>query len=529
MTKKVLITLLIVVAIIAVVTISIANKGEKSHSKPADHPKQFKEEISSSFRPNYHFSTPKEWKNDPQKPIYFDGKYHYYYLYNGDYSKKGGGTEWRHATSEDLVTWKDEGVAIPKFTNDNGDIWSGSVVEDKENTAGFGKGTIIALVTQPSADSGKQEQYLWYSTDRGKTFKAYEKPVLPNPGVEDFRDPKVVWDDQHNKWVMLMSEGAKIGFYESDNLKYWTYTGGFQTNDIGITECPDLFRMRGDDGTEKWVLGASANGKESGQPNTYAYWTGDFDGKEFTPDNDDPKWLDHGLDWYGGVTFDDGEQDDKLEKRYALAWMNNWDYPDNTPTVKEGFNGVDSIVRELRLKKQDDQYVITSSPIEKLQDFVSSKNDIGDVEVDGSKTLDVKGDSYQIQADISFEEAKNVGLCLRESDDQKRHLDVGVSKEGNYSYVNRGQTDQPDDAKKYVESQAPFPKDKKDVHLNIFVDKTSVEVFVDDGKIVHSQEVFPPLNDQNITLFSDGGAATFKNVTIHHFKNVNDEKTGKGE
>lgn len=121
-----------------------------------------------SYRASYHFTTPDKWMNDPQRPIYLDGKYHYYYLYNRDYPQ-GNGTEWRHATSTDLVHWKDEGVAIPKYTNRNGDPWTGSVVVDKDNTAGFGKEALVAIVTQPSADGGKQEQYLWYSTDRGKS------------------------------------------------------------------------------------------------------------------------------------------------------------------------------------------------------------------------------------------------------------------------------------------------------------------------------------------------------------------------
>ena len=92
--------------------------------------------------------------------------------------------------------------------------------------------------------------------------------------------------------------------------------------------------MRADDGTAKWVLGVSANGKPAGKPNTYAYWTGNFDGKEFTADQEEPQWLDYGFDWYGGVTFEDGKSEDPLTKRYALAWMNNWDYPNETPTLK---------------------------------------------------------------------------------------------------------------------------------------------------------------------------------------------------
>ncbi|MBD1383135.1 glycoside hydrolase family 32 protein [Metabacillus arenae] len=486
------------------------------------HPEKKKPKDPLTFRATYHFTSPDKWKNDPQKPIYFDGKYHYYYLYNGDYPN-GNGTEWRHATSKDLVHWKDEGVAIPKYTNKNGDPWSGSVVVDKKNTAGFGKGAIVAIVTQPSANGGKEEQYLWYSTDKGQTFKSYsDQPIMPNPGTEDFRDPKIIWDPQAGKWVMTMAEGTKIGIYESNNLKEWHYTGGFQTQNIGIVECPDLFRMRASDGTYKWVLGASANGKSTGKPNTYAYWIGTYNGKEFIADNNEPQWLDYGYDWYGGVTFENGKSSDKFDKRYALAWMNNWDYPHNTPTLQDGFNGMDSIVRQIELKHEgNNAYNLTSQPMEALNKLTHSTDYFKQIKVNGSKTLKVTGDAYQLEADISWSDLKNVGLRLRESKDKNRHVDVGISTEGQYSYVNRAFTGHPDKSQKYVESKAPFDTSKKKVHLKILVDKTSVEVFVNDGKVAHSNEVFPNLNDKGITLFSEGGTSIFKNVKIKHYDSIN--------
>ena len=471
-----------------------------------------------TYRANYHFTVPDKWKNDPQRPIYLDGKYHYYYLYNRDYPN-GNGTEWRHASSTDLVHWEDEGVAIPKYTNPNGDPWSGSVVVDDKNTAGFGKGALVAIVTQPSADGGKQEQYLWYSTNKGKTFKSYrDDPILPNPGTANFRDPKVIWDRQAHKWVMVMAEGTKIGFYESHNLKDWHYTSGFFTENIGIVECPDLYLMRANDGTFKWVLGASANGKSIGKPNTYAYWTGNFNGMEFVPDHHEPQWLDYGFDWYGAVTFEEGKDSDNYNVRYALAWMNNWDYPHNTPTLKEGFNGTDSIVRQIKLKQEGNRtYRLVSQPIEALNQLTSSTDSFKQITVNGSATLHVTGDTYQLDTDISWSEIKNVGLRLRESTNKTRHVDIGIFAEGQYSYVNRAFTGQPDTSNRYLESRAPFDVTKKNVHLKILIDKTSIEVFIDDGLIVFSNEIFPEINDKAITLFSEGGTAVFENIVIKHF------------
>ncbi len=476
-----------------------------------------------SYRSSYHFTTPDKWKNDPQKPVYYKGKYHYYYLYNKDYPD-GNGTEWRHAVSNDLIHWEDQGVAIPKYTNENGDPWSGSVVIDRENTAGFGKDAFIAIVTQPTGETGEQEQYMWVSTDEGKTFKNYShEPVLKNPGMKDFRDPKVVWDDERDKWIMLMAEGSKVGFYESENLKDWTFTGDFQTPDLGVLECPDLFKMRAPDGTVKWVLGVSANGEAIGEPNTYAYWTGEFNGSSFEADQADPQWLDYGFDWYGGVTFEDGMADDKEEKRYAFAWMNKWSYADNTPTMEhDGFNGTDSIVREIRLEGDARSgYYLGSKPIEALDGLVESTETFEDVTVeDGMEKLDIKGDVYRIEADISWDEAEQVGFRLRESEDRSRHIDAGISLAGNYSYLNRNFTDQPDREGRFVESKAPFDSAAKQVHITILVDKTSVEVFVDDGRIVHTNLVFPQSGDQGISLFSEGGQVTFEKLKVGKLRSI---------
>lgn len=467
------------------------------------------------YRAVYHFTTPDKWMNDPQRPVYFDGAYHFYYLYNRDYPK-GNGTAWRQAVSKDLVHWTDEGVAIPKYTTKNGDIWTGSSVMDTQNTAGFGKGAIAAIVTQPSANGHGQEQFLWYSTDKGKSFGPYgSQAVLSNPGVKDFRDPKVIWDGEAHQWVLLLAEGTKIGFYASRDLKSWHYTGGYMTQNIGIVECPDLFRIRANDGTVKWVLGSSANGKAAGLPNTYAYWVGNYDGKSFIPDQAEPQWLDHGFDWYAGVTFAKEGSSAVTSERYALAWMNNWDYPGNTPTWKIGFNGMDSVVRQITLKKQSSHvYSLTSQPVGSLNALTTVTNRLGTLRVNGQKTLDLKRSAYQLDTDISWSDAQNVGLRLRESVDKSRHVDVGIFSQGHYSYVNRSFTGQPDASRRYLESRAPFDPGKKRVHLKILVDQTSIEVFVDDGRITYSDEVFPRLNDQGISLFSQGGTAVFENLVI---------------
>ncbi|MFX3619323.1 MAG: glycoside hydrolase family 32 protein [Sporolactobacillus sp.] len=467
----------------------------------------------ASYRASYHFTVPDHWMNDPQRPIYFEGSYHFFYLYNKDYPK-GNGTEWRHATSKDLFHWRDQGVAIPKYTNKNSDPWSGSVVRDTKNTAGLGKNSLIAVLTQQPKGQN-QQQYLWYSKNQGRSFKPYgEAPVLPNPGTKNFRDPKIIWDNVRGKWVMVLAEGAKIGFYESADLKSWHYMSGFETTGIGTLECPDLYPMRADDGTVKWVLGASANGKASGLPNTYAYWTGSFDGTAFHADKMEPQWLDHGFDWYAAVTFEDGKAADKLKHRYAMAWMNNWDYPNQTPTMKDGFNGLESVVRQIRLAKRAGGYTLLSRPAASLEKKMHVVKKIDRIDLSGKKTLAFKGTAYQLDLDLTWGKAQNVGLQLRESKNQKRHIDVGVFAKGHYLYVNRKTTGQPDLSGKDVENQVPLFESQKKIHLKILVDATSIEVFTGDGKTVISDQVFPHLSDDQISLYAEGGTAQFSSIDI---------------
>ena len=471
----------------------------------------------ASYRCEYHFTVPDQWKNDPQRPIFLNGRFHYYYLYNGDYTAGGPGTAWRLATTTDNVTFRDEGIAIPKFTTPNGDVWSGSAVVDTGGTAGFGAGAVVALATQQSG--GAQAQFLWYSTDGGFTFTNHGvDPVLPNPGVVDFRDPKVIWDPDRSRWAMVLAEGNKIGFYASPDLRQWTYVSGFVEDGIGLLECPDLFRITSSDGVATWVLGVSADGGDVGLPKTFAYWTGDFDGTTFFPHAPDPQWLDHGFDWYAAVTWEKvtgGTVDPTT--RYALAWLNNWDYAHNTPTVdSDGFNGTDSIVREITLvRRASGRLSLVSRPVDGLSSRVARTTDLGTITVDGQHLLPFQGAAYEISAEVTRDVAYNVGVQLRRSADGTRHVDAGVFRD--YSYVNRAATGNPDTSGRWSESKAPFDPAAPRVRLRILVDRTSVEFFVDDGLHVHTHEVFPDPADTAVALYTEGGSAVFSNVVVREF------------
>lgn len=469
----------------------------------------------SPMRPRYHFSVPDGWKNDPQRPIYLDGEYQYYYLYNADYLEGGAGTAWRRASTRDHVAFTDHGVAIPKFSNANGDCWSGSLVVDEHDTAGYGEHAVIAILTQ--APSGRQAQFLWYSTDGGRSFQpGGDEPVLGNPGVPDFRDPKVIWDADRGRWFMVNAEGHKLGFYASSDLRAWQRVGEFERTDLGLLECPDIFRMTADDGSRHWVLATSANGKGRGLPATYAYWTGEFDGISYSPDRHEPEWLDHGFDFYGAVTYPghepSGAEDDSL--RHVIGWANFWDYPHNTPTlVTDRYNGDDMIVRDLRLTHDGDTYYLASSPTAALESYVRLSHRLGDVAVNGVLDLGIAVPAYDLTCELRWNPSSppaRVGFELCRAPGGGRHVAAGLDLRGPFAYVDRRPTINPTGG----QTQTPIDPSQGTLRIRILVDRTSVEVFVGDGRVVHSHRVFPLPGDNRIRLYSQEAAATFGDLTI---------------
>lgn len=466
-----------------------------------------------SLRAQYHLTPPDHWLSDPQRPIYKDGEYNLYYLYSNPNNSPGG---WRHATTTDNVVFKDKGMSIP-LTNGI-PAWTGSTVIDENNTAGFGSGTIIALMTQPTqGDRYQQEQYLWYSTDGGNTYTPYGEAVIKNTSHTDwFRDPKIEWDTQRNEWVAAIGMQQAIVFYTSPNLKEWTYRSKLSYTDpnIGGMECPDLYQIKANDGTWHWVLGASVQGDYSGKVNTFVYWTGSWDGTTFTRDVQDPQWLDYGWDWYAAVSWPDHDQPDTT--RYAIAWMNNWEYASrNVPTdVTDGYNGQMSIVRTLKLQARNGMYTLLSQPVSTLDKYQSREIDLPNVTVDGNYQTGYHGDSYELDTDIAWNQLENVGMQIGLSSDGSRHTDVGIFGNDTF-YLNRQRSER-DGYGMYpwVESHSPFDPNKRNVHLKVLVDKQSVEVFIDDGSQVHSDQVYFMPGDTGVSFYSTGGEATFSNTVI---------------
>ena len=475
----------------------------------------------SAYRPAVHLTPAERWMNDPQRPFWLDGRWHYYYLYNADYPD-GNGTEWYHATSTDLVHWREEGVAIEKYENGLGDIETGSVVIDTENTAGFGAGAVIAIMTQQH--EGVQRQSLFVSTDGGYRFEPYDgNPVMDNPGEAHWRDPKIVWDDERDVWLMTLAEGNKIGFYTSPDLKAWTYRSGFERDDLGILECPDLFEMSidGDPSNTRWVLASGVNGAEYGMTTGTAYWTGDWDGESFTPDATEPQWLDRGSDFYATVTWDDprGTGADRLASRYAIGWLNNWAYAGDLPT-EDWHGGADSVVRELTLTDRDGRPTLVSAPVDELASLEGPAEVAEGLQVTDAAAIPLpqpSADAYRLRVDLrpdGEEPADEVRFRLKEGDGA--FATVGVDFTTGVAFIAR-------DADAAAASMppvyrevrtAPAPSRDGVVRLDVIVDASSVEVFVNDGESVLSSLVFGAPGANGLSVESVGGTTVIESLRL---------------
>lgn len=483
---------------------------------PAPGPERF-EPPAEEYRPAYHLTPDQRWMNDPQKPFFLDGRWHYYYLYNADYPE-GNGTEWFHATSTDLVNWKNEGVAVEKFRNGLGDIETGTAVVDTEGTAGFGKGAVVAVLTQQH--DGVQRQSLFYSTDNGYSFQDYaQNPVMENPGEEHWRDPRIVRDEASSQWLMLLAEGHKIGFYTSPDLKDWTYVSSFERDGLGILECPDFFQLDvdGDPSKRTWVLAASANGSEEGRSTGLAYWTGRWDGKAFTPVAEDHQWLDGGPDFYAAVTWDDPRLTDGQRKasRHAIGWMNNWAYARQLPTG--GWSGAASVVRDIRLVSDGGRPALVSAPTPALESLEGSPEQIpaGTLQEGAAEQLPVP-DSGAFKMDLELEKpASGVGEArLLLQSDGKTYATVGYEFKTGRAFVVRD-GDAVAGAGSPVEgygnvSAVESKTGGNTVRLTAYVDRSSVEVFVDGGRRTLTSLVFPPAGDRSVRLAAAGGAVSVR-------------------
>ena len=496
---------------------------EKQQETPASHSARFQE----PHRPQLHFSPAANWTNDPNGMVFFEGEYHLFYQYYPD-STVWGPMHWGHAVSPDLVHW--EHLPIALYPDSLGYIFSGSAVVDWNNSTGFGTTESPAMVAMftyhdpigAQANTGTyQTQGIAYSLDRGRTWTKYEaNPVIQNPGIPDFRDPKVIWDKTNQQWIVALAVQDHTSFYTSQDLKSWSHLSdfGYEFGDHdGVWECPDFFPIQVT-GTEetKWVLLLSINPGGPNGGSATQYFVGDFDGKTFSLDpefaqnvqNNQGVWVDYGKDNYAGVTWSDVPTTDG--RRIFLGWMSNWQYANVVPT--QAWRNAMTIPRELTLHKLSQGYRLFSAPVKEVELIQGESTSIDNAAsmVTGSILHQTTADgSSGMRIALTFAATPDGMVGIELSNAKGETMRMGFDPASNQFFSDRRKSGDLgfsanfapgiDYAPRVASTEAP-------ISMDILIDVSSIELFADQGATVMTSIFFPTEPFSTVTLISENGS-----------------------
>ncbi|OKP85432.1 glycoside hydrolase [Paenibacillus helianthi] len=475
------------------------------------------------YRGVYHFSPQAKWMNDPNGMVFFEGEYHLFFQHHPG-GMTMGSMHWGHAVSKDLITWEELPIAL--FPDELGMIFSGSAVVDWNNTTGFfeDKPGLVAIFTHhldmPEGKPAVQRQSLAYSHDNGRTWTKYEgNPVLEHDTFIDFRDPKVFWHQETKQWVMIVACGQTVCLYHSPDLIHWTFASEFGEgtgSHDGVWECPDLFPLHvdGDTANTKWVMLVSIGADPAFvEGSRTQYFTGDFDGAVFTPDEDSEhvRWLDYGRDNYAGVSWSDVPEEDG--RRLFIGWMSNWMYARQTPA--EEFRGAMTLPRELYLESRQGKILLVQKPVNELEVVrtpVLSLKDVTVQEINAS-LADLQLDAYEIAA--RFTRGMSAGFKVRAGAGEQTV--IGIDAKAEELYVDRQTSGRLDfhewfPGRHSAELQAPGEIND----LRIFVDRTSVEVFSNGGQAVITDLIFPKPESAGVAAFAENEETPFLSLEIYN-------------
>lgn len=471
-----------------------------------------------TYRPVYHHTPMYGWMNDPNGMFYKDGVYHLYFQYN-PYGSMWANMTWGHSTSTDLAHWTYEGTAI--VPDAWGAIFSGSCVVDKDNTAGFGKGTVVAFYTSAKSTpwGDVQSQSMAYSLDNGKTFIKYEHNPILTSTERDFRDPKVFWYAPGKHWVMMLAVGQEMQIYSSINLKEWkkeSSFGAMQGAHGGVWECPDLVELAVEGSEEKkWVLICNLNPGGPFGGSAAQYFVGSFDGKKFV--NESPtqtKWLDWGKDNYATVTWSNAP----AGRCVALGWMSNWQYANNVPTMQ--YRSANTLARDLILYRVGDELFLKSKPSPEIKKARAEEKKIPSFKVTGNYEIasllaDNKG-AYEIEMTIENKGASKIDLSLVNEKGEKVAM---------YYDIIRKQFIMDRSASGIVGFSRDFPavtvapvRNTDQIHLRLFIDRSSVEAFGEEGEYVMTNLVFPAEPYNRMIFSSDKGSYIVKSMNVYRLQ-----------
>ena len=482
------------------------------------------------YRPVYHHTPPYGWMNDANGLFYKDGVYHLYYQYN-PFACVWGNMHWGHSTSTDMVHWEHQPVAL--YRDGYGHIFSGSSVVDTDNTAGFGAGAVVAFYTSYNTEREYiQTQCLAYSLDDGMTFAKYEgNPVLvPFDGIKDFRDPKVFWYGPESKWIMIVSADREMRFYSSKNLKEWEYMSAWGEG-YGVQprqfECPDFFQLTTAEGETKWVMIVNVNPGCFFGGSATQYFVGEFDGREFTCDSpkETVKWLDWGKDHYATVCFSNTG-----DRVIAVPWMSNWQYGTIVPT--RYFRSANAIPRQLGLFNDGGEYYVSAYPVAELSNLEKEPRTLNGVTA--TRLFDTTDGAYELDLELMVPAAGRSGFRLTNAagdvvdmyfDSALQRFVLDRTKSGIVDFGERSTTHEIENHDRRKTNSMDYINDfalatwapvaVKGAHrMKILYDLTSLEVFIDGGRVVMTDLVFPNEPYDRLETYSDKGGFTIDKLTI---------------
>jgi len=488
--------------------------------------------FDEQYRPQFHYTPKINWMNDPNGLVYFDGTYHLFHQYN-PFGNQWGYMSWNHATSSDLVRWEHQPVAIPYGKEEEEGIFSGSAVVDHSNTSGFGDGSkapIIAIYTSAyGGENVRQSQSLAYSTDGGETFQKYEGNPVLEFSDPDFRDPNVKWHEDIQKWIMVVALPLqyKVQFYSSDNLIDWEYLSDFGPAGAvsGIWECPDLFPLAvdGDPDNIRWVLHVDMNPGAIAGGSGSQYFVGDWDGQTFTADESvsggEIMWADYGTDFYAAISWNNVPEEDG--RRLWLGWMNNWDYANEIPT--DPWRSAMSIPRSVHLETVYNRVKMIQRPVEELQKLRGEAVSLDPQDITEGEYLliddGISGKAYEMVMELEPGVSNAVGVNVRAGANEETV--IGYDAAAGTVFVDRtlsGEVGFSEDFARRMDAPARLIDGK--IKLHVFVDWSSVEVFINDGEQVITTRIFPDPESTDISLFADGGMAALASLTFWPMESI---------
>jgi len=457
-----------------------------------------------ALRPRFHFTPARNFMNDPNGLVFEAGEYHLFYQHN-PFGQEWGHMSWGHAVSSDMVHWKHLPVALREEGGVM--IFSGSVVADPDDTSGLcgSRGTasscLVAIYTGHGL--GKQTQNLAFSSDRGRSWTKYAANPVIDLGLADFRDPKVFWHAPSRQWIMLtvLADQHKLRIFGSPDLKRWQALSDFGPAGAtgGVWECPDLFPLPVDGNRDdvRWVLDIDINPGGQAGGSGGQYFVGRFDGRQFTNDNppETTLWVDYGKDFYATLSFSGIPASDG--RRIWMGWMGNWLYANREPTAP--WRGVQSVPRALALRRLPDGVRLVQAPIAELRSLRTSAEPH---ELSAAATLPAAS-----EIELEFQRGGDGEAGLRLTNSIGEEVVIGVAAGRPEVFVDRRRSRAGAFHKAYPGRHAgPVRWRDGRVRLHVFFDRTTLEVFANEGETVISERVYPTQPLDHLELLAGGGS-----------------------